>query len=415
MEPSAVITGSSLSNKKLVGMEATKIAYVVTSEWWGGGPMSLLSLLSALDRTCFQPVVISCTSQYSRGFQIFSRELQKQGVRHLSIKSLYGATQSSARLLRGVSRLPSLLINVFKVYAALKREKVALVHTNDSYSNLFGSLAAKLAGLRLIYTVHLPSDLTFDNTWLPARPLVALADKVVPTCFDFLRVASERGYNLSRFCPIHTGVRSFETYAHNDCRLTFSSGFAWNPHRRPIVALIGRVAFQKGHKVLIEAARTILQAVTEVQILIVGNLQDRPDYVNELSHLIKDYQLSDHVFLTGFCNNMPELFRQIDVLVLPSLSESVPMVVLEAMQAAKPVVASAIGGIPEVVADGETGLLFPVGDSAALADRVTRILLDRTMARRLGERGRERVLSEFSPKHMAREHESLYQELLTIS
>jgi len=396
-------------------MDAIKIAYVAGSEVWGGGPMSLFSLLSGLDRTRFQPVVISCASQYSPGFQIFSRELEAQGVKHIFIRTLYGATESSARLLRGVSRFPSLLINVFQVYIALKREKVALVHTYDGYSNLFGSLAAKLAGLPLIYTVHLESDLNFESTWLRSRRLVALADKVVPTCFDFLRVALECGYDLSRFCPIHTGVRSFETYAPTDNRLTFSNGFNWNPQRRPIVALIGRVTFQKGHKFLIEAAKKILQAVPEVQMLIVGNLEDHPDYVNELSQLIKEYKLSNHVFLTGFCDNMPELLRQIDMLVLPSLSESVPMVVLETMQAGKPVVASAIGGIPEAVSDGETGLLFPVGDSVALADCVTRILIDPAMARRMGERGRERVLSEFSLEHMARQHESLYQELLTIS
>jgi len=122
--------------------------------------------------------------------------------------------------------------------------------------------------------------------------------------------------------------------------------------------------------------------------------------------------VAEHVRFEGFCEDVPRLLGELDLLVLPSLWEGFGLVLLEAMAAGRPVVASAVGPIPEVVADGETGLLVPPEDPAALADAIVRVLLDADLAARLGGAGRRRVERFFGIERMVAQTDAVYQELL---
>jgi glycosyltransferase involved in cell wall biosynthesis len=389
-----------------------KIAFLTISEWWGGGQMSLLSLLRGLNRDKYDLVVISVISKHTHGYSIFIKELAQLKLDHICLKKFILFNEDAPRILRGIIRIPSLFWNMICVYVILKRQKIDLVHTYDGYSNLFGSVASKLNFLPLVYTAHLEADLDFEKTPWRLKSLVNLADIVVPTCFNFLKIAEVCKYDLRKFVPIHTGVREFSTYAVGSSQISFSSGYVIPDDDTVVIALVGRVTEQKGHKYLIEASKKVVKINPNVHILIVGNLQDHPGYVSELRKMIDANGLANRIFLTGFCSNMSSLMKRLDILVLPSLSESVPMVVLEAMQASKPVVATDIGGISEAVVDRETGLLSPVGETQVLGENLLKLVQDSSLRILLGNNGFRRVSTDFSIKQMATKHEIIYDQLI---
>jgi glycosyltransferase involved in cell wall biosynthesis len=126
----------------------------------------------------------------------------------------------------------------------------------------------------------------------------------------------------------------------------------------------------------------------------------------------KAMQLSEDVIFTGIRQDVPNILGLLDVFVLPSLWEGLPIALLEAMAAGLPVVATAVGGTPEVVVEGETGFLVPPRDPEALAEAILRLLREPDLRRRMGEAGRKRVAEHFSVEQMVQKTEALYEHLL---
>lgn len=183
-----------------------------------------------------------------------------------------------------------------------------------------------------------------------------------------------------------------------------------NPDARPTLGMLARLAPQKGHRVLFDALPAVLAAVPDLLVRIVGH--EELSTVAELRSHAAERGVAEHVRFEGFCADVPALLADLDVMVLPSLWEGFGLVLLEAMAAGRPVVASAVGPVPEVVTDGETGLLVPPGDSRALGRALVRVLRDPDLAARLGRAGRARVEAEFGLDTMVARIDALYQELL---
>jgi len=173
------------------------------------------------------------------------------------------------------------------------------------------------------------------------------------------------------------------------------------------VLTVARLDPQKGLHDLVAAAAL----VPEARVMVVGEGPERRALETRIAHL----GLGDRVHLLGFRSDVPDLLAGSDLFVLPSLFEGLPLSILEAMAAGKPVVATAIGGNDEAVVDGATGLLVPPGDPRALADAIRALLRDPERRRRLGEAGRRRAEAEFSAPAMVRRVAAVYDELLAAS
>ena len=145
-----------------------------------------------------------------------------------------------------------------------------------------------------------------------------------------------------------------------------------------------------------------------IKFLIVG---DGP-LKAELEKLSNGLNIRQNCIFTGFRQDIPDILSAIDMLVMSSLYEGMPMVILEAMAASKPVIASKVGGIPEMVRDGETGILVPPKDVDALAEKIIVLLKNKDKARQMGLAGRRRVEEEFDVNIMVRKTEEVYQELI---
>jgi len=236
------------------------------------------------------------------------------------------------------------------------------------------------------------------------------------TCGDFNRLLRERGMaNAGKTEVIYTGLAKsvFEKRAGGP-ELSVGEYHI----KRPIVTLIARFdESQKGFNYFWDMAKIIHEKMPEVNFVIAGapvNDAER-EFKVRLDALAEKFGIAQNLFCVGFVNDLPNFFPFVDVVVIPSTYEAPSAVAMEAGAAGKPVVAFAVGGIPEVVQNDETGYLVPHGDAAGLAEKTMLLLHDPGHAALLGEKGREFVERAFSREKLAENYERLYTSLAAHS
>jgi glycosyltransferase involved in cell wall biosynthesis len=176
------------------------------------------------------------------------------------------------------------------------------------------------------------------------------------------------------------------------------------PTGAPIVGTIGALVAQKDHHTLIEAAALVVRDVPDVRFVLLGKGELR----GALEEQIRHRHLERHVFLAGFRADVLELMKDFDVFALSSIQEGLCTSLVDAMAASKPAVATAVGGVPEVLEDGVTGFLVPARDHAALAERIVSLLHDRGLRRRMGEAGLARARRLFTVERMVEDTAAVY-------
>jgi glycosyltransferase involved in cell wall biosynthesis len=193
-------------------------------------------------------------------------------------------------------------------------------------------------------------------------------------------------------------------------RLTVEFGL---PRGTPLVGVVSRLTRMKGLEQLLEAAAMLKTRHPGVRYLIVGETAPHDTaYLDELKRLAAALRISDRVIFTGIRRDVPAVLASVEVSVMPSLNEALSNVVLESMAAGAPTVATRVGGTPEAMEDGQSGLLVPPGDAAALASAITTLLDDRRLAISIGAEARRQVRERFSVERMIGETERLYSGLL---
>ena len=179
------------------------------------------------------------------------------------------------------------------------------------------------------------------------------------------------------------------------------------PTHSPIVGAIGALVAQKAHHTLIDAAALVVKQVSDVRFVILGEGELRPQLEKQIKHL----HLERHVFLAGFRPDVLELLKDVDVFALSSTHEGMCTSLVDAMAAEKAAVATAVGGVPEVLADGETGFLVPPRDVQALATRITQLLTDPALRDRMGRAALARARRLFTVERMVEETARAYARL----
>jgi glycosyltransferase involved in cell wall biosynthesis len=176
-----------------------------------------------------------------------------------------------------------------------------------------------------------------------------------------------------------------------------------------IVGTVGKLSSpQKNIPLFLRSAKIVAGRLSDVRFVVVGGGR----LLNLMKNLSSDLGISEKVHFTGEREDIPEILDALDVFVLSSYKEGLPNVIMEAMAAAKPVVATSVGGVPELVVDGVTGFLVPSNDEEKLSQAVIRLLTNPEMSKEMGEEGRRRVSEFFSADRMIKEIESLYSHLL---
>lgn len=181
----------------------------------------------------------------------------------------------------------------------------------------------------------------------------------------------------------------------------------WFPHGSPVLVNVGALVPHKGQKFLVEAMARVRRSVPDAQLVIFGDGELRP----ALEAQIRDLGLDKHVVLAGFREDVLALTKSADLFVMSSVTEGLGSTLLDAMAMGLSIVGTRAGGIPEAVADGQTGLLVPPGNSEALADAIVRLLGDAAARRRMGDAGRARVAAQFGVDRLVEGTLAVYERL----
>jgi glycosyltransferase involved in cell wall biosynthesis len=287
----------------------------------------------------------------------------------------------------------------------LRARRFDVLQTWIFAANTYGRVAARLARVPVVVTAEMAVDLWKSPRELAIdRWLVRWTDRVVGNSQAVVDFYRRRGIPNDRLTLIRSGIGDEEAPPVD--RAAIRARFGW-PGDAPLLLFAGRLAPQKGVEDLIAAIDLVQYNVPELRVLIVGDGPLRP----RLEASARAFRLGGMVQFTGHRDDVPELLAAADLLVLPSLYEGLPNIVLEAMRFAKPVVATAAPGTTEVVVDGQTGVFVPVHDPPALAQAIRSVVHDPERARRLGAAGRARVESDFRVATMIDRYAALYDEL----
>jgi glycosyltransferase involved in cell wall biosynthesis len=213
-----------------------------------------------------------------------------------------------------------------------------------------------------------------------------------------------QGVPSSRAVTVHEGI----DLAHVDAAPPESAREAfWLPRNAPVVGAVGALVDHKGHRYLIRAAAEVVRTIADVRFVILGEGERR----GELTDLVKAMGLERHVLLPGFRPDVLSLLKTFDLFVMPSVTEGLGTSLLDAMACRRPIVASRVGGIPEVVVHDETGLLVAPREPEALARAIERVLRDHGLADRLARAGRTRVEQRFTAQRMVADTLGVYEQL----
>jgi glycosyltransferase involved in cell wall biosynthesis len=233
-------------------------------------------------------------------------------------------------------------------------------------------------------------------------------DRVFPVSRQIQRSLEAGGVLPARLHVLHSGLDLSAVPVEADgCDIRRQFGI---PVDVPLIGTVANIFPRKGYEVMLRALPTILKALPDLHYLVVGS--GHAPYETRLRSLVRDLGVANRVHFAGFQASVYPYLAAMDLYVHPALVEGFGIAVLEAMAMRKPVVATATGGLPEIVQDGETGIVVSPGDPDVLAQSVSRLLQDSARCRQLGEAGRTRVATHFTVETMMDQLVSGYGALL---
>jgi glycosyltransferase involved in cell wall biosynthesis len=381
-------------NRRANGGARVKLLAVSNNFHAGGTERHLVTLSRRLDRGTFEQH-LACLDRQGEFLQdVEARDIPLTEYR---ITRLYG---------------PGTLRQQFRLASYLRSRGIQIVHSYGFYSHAFAIPAARLAGTPVI----IASIRDMGDLWTPAqqrlqRSVCRLAHRVLTNAEAIKQRLIAGGYRKGAIAVIRNGVDHVPADpAPSAATLRQELGFSADA---PIVAMVSRLNCVrgidfKGVEYFLDAAALVASRRPDARFLVLGDGPSRDAFVGHASRR----GLAGRVIFAGFRKNVTRWLREVTLSVLPSLSEGLSNALLESMAAGVPIVATKVGGNPELVVDGMTGLLVPPRDAGALAAAMCLLLQHPALARRFGEAARERARHHFSIERMVQETEDLYLSLV---
>jgi glycosyltransferase involved in cell wall biosynthesis len=293
----------------------------------------------------------------------------------------------------------------------IARRRIQIVHAYNFYGNVFAVPPARLAASVVIASIRDCAPYLTSMQKRVQRYACQLADCVLVNADAVKDWLIADGYDRSKIVVIRNGVDLTRFSAAPDPQRVRRELAL--PPGTPLVGVISRLTRLKGLENLVEAAAILKSSHPDARFVIVGETAPHDTgYLTVLKRLAVEQGVGDRVIFTGIRSDVPALLAGVDVSVMPSLNEALSNVVLESMAAGAATVATRVGGTPEALVDGVSGLLVQPGDSRGLAAAIARLLDDRNMATRLGLSARQVIADRFSVDRMVTSTEQLYLELL---
>ena len=374
-------------------MTNARILKVVPTLMCGGTENQFMTLSRRLDPARFD-LEFACLRRWGPFVQeLADRQIPLSEYPVATFRSVQAIAQQ-ARLMRHIAR-----------------RRIQIVHAYNFYGNVFAVPPARLVAPVVIASIRDCAPYLTAMQRRVQRYACQWADCVLVNAEAVRDWLMADGYDGSKIVVIRNGVDLTRfTGAPDPDGLRRALGL---PPGTPLVVVVSRLARLKGLEPLLEAAGILKASHPDARFLIAGETApSETAYLEALTRLAGEYGVADRVIFAGFRADIPGLLAGADVSVMPSLNEALSNVLLESMAAGAPTVATRVGGTPEALADGVSGLLVGPGDARALAGSIARLLDDRRLAARLGQAARRVIEDRFSVDRMVRSTEQLYLELL---
>jgi glycosyltransferase involved in cell wall biosynthesis len=364
-----------------------KVLHLLSSAGHYGAENLLLTLADALKRTACESVIGVFENTHTPNLEVAtSARARGMTVEQIHCKGRFD---------------PQVRVRIADIAV---RHGVDVIHTHGYKSDVYGYWAARRAQLPIVATCH-----GWPGTSLGMRGYYAL-DRFILRNFDALvtvspsarHILEQAGISAALISQIDNGV---------DCSAFASSHVGENPARlpgtAPRIGFVGRLSREKGIHFLLEAAKAVVAKHPKVSFVLIG---EGPEHAH-LEALCGRLGIAGRVFFLGARRDMPDVYSSMDIFVLPSLSENMPVTILEAMAAGKPVIATSVGAVPAVIIPEKTGLLVQPEDVVGLTSALLRYLSDAPFANAMGQNAGERVKTSFSAEAMAQKYTEVYRRI----
>lgn len=369
-----------------------RVLHVIGGGEFGGAEQHLLTLLKNINRQEFDVEAACLFAAPLAGL------LNQANIKHRVFP------MASKKDFKVISRLAEYI----------KEREFDILHTHGVRANLIGRLAARKAGVQnVVTTVHSVLEYDYPNKldlWINktsekltsrfTKHFIAVSDSLA----EYVREAF--GVGKRKVTTIHNGLELHKYSPRGDSSAVKKKlGIG---EEEVVLGVVSRLHPVKGHRILFYAFQTLIKEFPFLRLLVVGTGPDKDPLLQKADEL----GIAKYVIFTGFTKDVIQMYEAMDIVVQPSLSEGFGLTAIEAMAMGRPVVASKVGGLQEIIKDRSNGLLFTAGDPVALADAVISLLELPGRARELARAGRETVEKHYSAKGMAQKTEEVYSKMV---
>jgi glycosyltransferase involved in cell wall biosynthesis len=363
-----------------------KILYIISDQKFGGGSRHLLNLIREIDRNNFEPILVTTPSPIL------------DMIKDIKIKT-HIVDMKSRIDLKATKNIKNIISD----------EKPGLIHLHSTRAGLIGAYAAKNAKIPIIYTEHL-----FTKDYVPYNSIIHHAQlfafrklskhitKVIAVSESVRKYSVEKNiFPKNKIETIYNGIKPKT--------ITNLKKMSDSNKQKLIIGSIGTLTKLKGQRYLIEAFKNLKSSNIDFQLEIVGSGQDERHLLKQ----VKKLNLQDKIRFLGQLNDIDKVMENWDIYVQPSISESFGLSVAEAMSMGIPVIATAAGGLSELV-DGDSGILVNSKDSQALSCAIIKLGLNPKLRSNLGLHAKNRIEKYFSLNDMVKKTERLYEKIVKI-
>lgn len=369
---------------------AYRILFIEHMAGIGGGQVYLIELLKKLDRARFEPVV----TLVSPG------ELRDR-------VAAAGAKTEILDIRRIRHRHPGVALgSLVRLLKVIRKHHIDLIHVNSQKALLFALPAGLISRTPVVWHCHVDRDFgkVYDVIGSLFSSVIVTNSNYVSGRFDRVPLAGRK------LRLVHNGIDTANIRPRDGCRIRKELGI---PEGRLVVGTFGRLQEEKGMRYFVEAAPLVAARVPEADFLIVGGTFDPGDtYQDCLRSMAEASGISSRITFAGFRSDIIDCVAAMDIVVIPSLREGLPLAVAEAMALEKPIVATSVGGIPEMIEDGKNGLLVRPRDGRMIADQVVKLAGDPALRSELGKAARVVAKAKFDLDVHVEKIQGIYEEVL---
>ena len=393
-------------------MRKIKVVHIITRFDKGGSAENTLLTVLGLNKEKYSILLI-------KGLSLESEMSDEESL--AVSESLKIAEENNIKvinlpfLVRKIAPLTDLKA-LFTLFKILRKERPDIVHTHTSKAGFLGRFASFLARVPII--IHTPHGHVFHSYFGPTlTKIFVIAEKILSLITDKIITLTNRERDehierriapLNKFITIHSGV-DLDRFMNLNIDIKKKKKELNIPQDFYVIGTVGRLVPIKGHKYLVSAAEMIIKEFPKTVFVIVGDGFLKPILERHAEAL----GIRKNIVFTGWRKDVPEILYLFNVLVFPSLNEGMGRVMIEGMSLGKPIVASNVGGIRDLIEDGKNGLLVPPRDSNALRKAISRLIRNKKLAEGLGKIGKMEVYPDFDASTMVKKIDNLYESLLS--